>query len=135
MIHLRLKNLAISKSVAMSVQPQSSATAPSSSGTGQYQLSFSPNTAGSAGWNIGDTDSYVDMWVRADGYLQTNILGISSSLKDLSTNSLLSSIATYNGLPMQYLDVWVYYLNANIAAGATGQTPLKLPNTTIKVTP
>ncbi|WP_182377980.1 hypothetical protein [Nocardioides sp. WS12] len=141
LVHMRLKNLEIHRNSYMTVVPQSSVVAPTSSGTGDYKLSFTPSNQGSAGWNVGDSCVFTDLWLRADTHIKVNIFGINTTVGDLAGDdslwgSILASIATQDNIPGLELDAWVYYMNTNKSSGCTGSpTTLNLPNTVIQVTP
>jgi hypothetical protein len=141
LVHMRLKNLKISRNAFMTVVPQSDPANPTPSGSGDYGLTFTPANQGSAGWNIGDSCVYTDLWLRADTHIKVNIFGINTSVGALAGDdslwgSILSSIATQSGIPGLELDGWVYYMNTNKGGDCTGTpTTLNLPSTTIGVSP
>jgi hypothetical protein len=141
LVHMRLKNLKISKNAYLTVTPQSSATSPTPAGSGQYSLTFTPADQSSAGWNIGDSCVYTDLWLRADTHIKVNIFSINTTVGSLAGDSslwgsILSSIATQSGIPGLELDGWVYYMNTNKGSDCTGTpTTLNLPSTNIGVTP
>ena len=141
LVHMRLKNLQISRNAFMTITPQSDPAAPTVAGTGEYSLSFTPANQGSANWNIGDPCVYTDLWLRADTHIKVNIFGINTTVGSLAGDdslwgSILSSIASGDDIPGLELDAWVYYMNTNKGTDCTGSpTTLNLPGTNIGVTP
>ena len=141
LVHMRLKNLKISKNAYMTVTPQADPASPTAAGTGQYSLTFTPADQSNAGWNIGDSCVYTDLWLRADTHIKVNVFSINTSVGQLAGDnslwgSILSSIATMSGVPGLELDGWVYYMNTNKGSDCTGTpTTLNLPSTNIGVTP
>ncbi len=141
LVHMRLKNLQINRNAFMTVVPQSDAANPTVAGTGEYKLTFTPHAQGSAGWNIGDSCVYTDLWLRADTHIKVNIFSINTTVGALAGDdslwgSILSSIASADDIPGLELDGWVYYMNTNRGSDCTGTpTTLNLPNTDIQVTP
>ncbi|MFT4287172.1 hypothetical protein [Nocardioides sp.] len=140
-VHMRLKNLKISKNAYLTVVPQSDPANPTAAGTGEYKLTFTPQDQSEADWNIGDSCVYTDLWLRADTHIKVNILSINTSVYELATGdgiwgSILSQIASWDGIPGLEMDGWVYYMNTNKGSDCTGTpTTLALPNTNIGVTP
>jgi hypothetical protein len=141
LVHMRLKNLQINRNAFMTVTPQSNPAAPTVAGTGEYSLTFAPGDQGSAGWNIGDSCVFTDLWLRADAHIKVNIFGINTTVGSLAGDdslwgSILSSIASMNDVPGLELDGWVYYMNSNKGSDCTGSpTTLNLPSTRIGVAP
>lgn len=141
LVHMRLKNLQINRDAFMTVVPQSNPAAPTTAGTGEYRLTFTPANQEVAGWNIGDSCVYTDLWLRADTHIKVNIFGIDTTVGELAGDdslwgSILASIASYDNIPGLELDAWVYFISTNKAADCTGSpTTLNLPNTNIEVTP
>lgn len=141
LVHMRLKNLQIDRDAFMTVVPQSDPAAPTTAGTGEYRLTFTPANQGLAGWNIGDPCVYTDLWLRADSHIKVNIFGINTTVGELAGDdslwgSILSSIASRDNIPGLELDAWVYFMSTNKASDCTGSpTTLNLPNTNIEVTP
>ncbi|WP_156391703.1 MULTISPECIES: hypothetical protein [unclassified Nocardioides] len=141
LVHMRLKNLEISRNSYMTVVPQSSVASPTTNGTGEYKLTFVPSNQSSAGWNVGDSCVFTDLWLRADTHIKVNVFGISTTVGALAGDdslwgSILASIASLDNIPGLELDAWVYYMNTNKASSCTGSpTTLNLPDTVIQVSP
>lgn len=144
LVHMRLKNLQINRNAFLTVVPQAANVSRFNSnvaGTGEYKLTFIPATQSSANWNIGEECVYTDLWLTADTYIKTNILGIATTVGSLAGDSglwgsILGTIAGLDNIPGLELDGWVYYMNTNKGTDCTGSpTTLNLPNTNITVTP
>lgn len=141
LVHMRLKNLEINRDSYMTVVPQSSGGSPTTNGTGEYKLTFTPGNQSSADWNVGDACVFTDLWLRADTHIKVNVFGISTTVAALAGDdslwgAILASIASMDNIPGLELDAWVYYMNTNKASSCTGTpTTLNLPDTVIQVTP